>query len=131
MTDLIGIQPNPSAAAVPRAIPPRLARNLAVDVALPWITVQLLERAWDVPIVLAFAAAVVFPAASILFSWRRHRRADFIGLAVFAAILSGIAIALFTNDVRFTMLKAAPVFGLFDLACLLATVTGLLLWTTR
>jgi hypothetical protein len=51
-----------------------------------------------VPIVPAFAAAAIFPAASILLSWRRHRRPEFIGIGVLATILTGIAIALLTND---------------------------------
>jgi len=59
-----------------------------------------------------------FLTASILLSWRRHYRPEFIGIAVLATILTGIAIALFTNDVRFAVLKAAPAFGLFGLACL-------------
>ena len=113
-----GIQPTDP--ATPPPTPPGLLRNLAVDVALPWITVQLLQRAWGVPIVPAFAAAAIFPAASILLSWRRHRRPDFIGIGVLATILTGIAIALLTNDVRFAVLKAAPGFGLFGIACLLS-----------
>src|SRR5215831_5477795 len=99
MTDLTGAQPRPSAATLLRPIPPGFLRSLVVDVALPWITVQLLERAWDVPTVPAFAAAAIFPAASILLLWRRHHRPEFIGIAVLATILTGIAIALFTNDV--------------------------------
>ena len=113
-----GIQPTDP--ATPPSTPPGLLRNLAVDVALPWITVQLLDRAWGVPIVPAFAAAAIFPAASILLSWRRHRRPEFIGIGVLATILTGIAIALLTNDVRFAVLKAAPGFGLFGIACLLS-----------
>jgi len=98
----------------PRGLP----RVLAIDVALPWITVQLLQQVWGVPTVPAFAVAAVFPAMSILVSWRRRRRPEYIGLAVLLAIMSGIAIALLTDDVRFAVLKAAPAFALFGLACL-------------
>jgi hypothetical protein len=39
---------------------------------------------------------------------------------VLVTILSGIAVALLTNDVRFAVLKGAPAFALFGLACLLS-----------
>lgn len=118
MTDLTGAQPTEPAAPLPRSTPPGLLRNLTVDAGLPWVTVQLLEHAWHVPIVPAFAAAAIFPAASIFLSWGRHHRPEFIGMAVLATIVTGITIALLTNDVRFAVLKGAPAFGLFGLACL-------------
>ena len=102
-----------------------LLRQLALDVALPWITIQRLDRLWAVPTVPAFAAAAVFPAASIVLSWTRRRRPDYIGLAVLITILTGIAVALLTDDVRFAVLKAAPAFGLFGVACLVS------LWRPR
>jgi hypothetical protein len=40
--------------------PRGLTRSLVVDVAMPWIAVQLLQRVWGVPTVPAFAVAV-FP----------------------------------------------------------------------
>jgi len=113
----------PPAETEPGAVPsgPRgLLRTLAIDVALPWITVQLLQRVWGVPTVPSFAMAAMFPAMSILVSWRRRRRPEYIGLAVLVTILTGIAIALLTDDVRFAVLKAAPAFALFGLACLLS-----------
>ena len=115
MTDTTGVQPNTT--SLTRATPPGLLPKLAVDVGLPWLTVQLLERAWDVPLVPALAAAAIFPAVSILASWWRHRRPEFIGLAVLVTIITGMTIALVTNDARFAVLKAAPAFGLFGLAC--------------
>jgi hypothetical protein len=87
---------------------------------MPWIAVQLLERVWGVPTVPALAVAAIFPATSILLSWARHRRAEYIGIGVLVTILSGIAVALLTNDVRFAVLKGAPAFALFGLACLLS-----------
>jgi hypothetical protein len=75
---------------------------------------------WGVPTVPAFAAAGIFPATSILLSWARHRRPEYIGIGVLVTILSGIAVALLTNDVRFAVLKGAPAFALFGLACLLS-----------
>lgn len=97
-----------------------LTRPLMIDVAMPWIAVQLLQRVWGVPTVPAFAVAAMFPAASILLSWTRHRRPEYIGIGVLVTILSGIAVALLTNDVRFAVLKGPPAFALFGLACLLS-----------
>jgi hypothetical protein len=100
--------------------PRGLTLSLVIDVATPWIAMQLLERFWGVPTVPAFAVAAIFPATSILLSWARHRRAEYIGIGVLVTILSGIAVALLTNDVRFAVLKSAPAFALFGLACLLS-----------
>jgi hypothetical protein len=101
-----------------RGLSPALRRNLVIDAVLPWIAVQILQQAWHVPIVPAFAIASLFPAASIALSWLRHRRPDFIGIAVLVTIMGGITIALLTDDVRFAVLKAAPAFGLFGIACI-------------
>jgi hypothetical protein len=87
---------------------------------MPWIAVQLLQRVWGGPTVPALAVAAIFPATSILLSWAEHRRAEYIGIGVLVTILSGIAVALLTNDVRFAVLKGAPAFALFGLACLLS-----------
>jgi hypothetical protein len=62
--------------------PRGLTRSLVIDVAMPWIAVQLLERFWGVPTVPAFVVAAIFPATSILLSWARHRRAEYIGIGV-------------------------------------------------
>lgn len=97
-----------------------LTRSLAIDVAMPWIAVQLLSRVWGVPTVPAFAAAAIFPATSILLSWMGHRRTEYIGIGVLVTLISGIVVALLTNDVRFAVLKGAPAFALFGLACLLS-----------
>jgi hypothetical protein len=94
-----------------------LGRSLFVDVALPWLTVRILE-AYGVPTVWALAAAALFPGASTLLSWIYGRRVEAIGIAVFVTILLGIAMALISEEVRFGLVKAAPAFGLFGLACL-------------
>jgi len=94
-----------------------LGRSLFVDVALPWLTVRILE-AYGVPTVWALAVAALFPGASTLMSWVYGRRVEAIGIAVFVTILLGIAMALISDEVRFGLLKAAPAFGLFGLACL-------------
>ncbi|HEV2301429.1 MAG TPA: VC0807 family protein [Stellaceae bacterium] len=110
-------EPSPPApAARPLPLPP--LRALVADVALPWASVQLMERVWHAPPVRALAVAAVFPLLSILFSWARRRRLDLIGAAVLVTILGGIAVALLAHDARFAVLKAAPAFGLFGIACL-------------
>jgi hypothetical protein len=117
MTDHADSTPTLSATPV-RTGPPGIARSLVVDVAFPWLAVQFLERVWGVATVPAFAAAALFPMASVVLSWVRYRRVEFIGIAVLVTILTGVTVALVTDDVRFAVLKAAPAFGLFGLACL-------------
>jgi hypothetical protein len=119
MTDGTASDPAPNPAPTPPS-PRPLMRTLAIDVALPWFAVQVLQRLGHVPIVPALALAALFPAASIILSWVRRRRVDVIGLAVFVTIAGGIAVALLVNDPRFAVLKGAPGFGLFGLACLLS-----------
>jgi len=103
-----------------RTSPPGPVRNLVVDAVLPWLTIQLLERVWSIDTIAAFAVAALFPAASIIFSWVRYRQAELIGVAVLVTVLAGVAVAFVTNDVRFAVLRAAPAFGLFGLACLVS-----------
>ena len=99
--------------------PSRLARTLVVDAVLPWLAVQLLTRL-GVAEVTAFTAAAAFPAASVLLEAWRHRRLELIGVAVLLALGGGIAMMLLVDDVRFAVVKAAPAYGLFGLACLLS-----------
>ena len=94
-----------------------LLRNIVINVALPWLTIQVLQNRLGVDMVPAFAAASVFPMVQTVASWVRYRRLDVIGLAVLFTILADIAIAFATSDVRFALLKGSPAFGLFGLAC--------------
>ncbi len=94
-----------------------LAVALALDVVLPWLTVQVLER-HGVSSVGAFAAAALFPLISIMASWLRQARVEVIGIAVILTMASGIAMSLVTNDVRFSVVKAAPAYGIFGIVCL-------------
>jgi hypothetical protein len=105
------------AASAPDVPRPSLQRSLILDVALPWIAVQILERN-GVPVVSALAVAAIFPALSVLVSWLKERRSDVFGIAVLVTLLSGIAVSLLTADPRFAVVKAAPAFALFGLACL-------------
>lgn len=94
-----------------------LLGKIVVDMALPWMAVQILERN-GVASVPAFALAAVFPVGSVAIAWVRHRRVEAIGIAVTIAILLGICVSFATDDVRFSTVKGAPAFGLFGLACL-------------
>jgi hypothetical protein len=109
----------------PAARPGPLVRNLAIDAGLPWVALQLMQRLWQVPLVPALAAASIFPVASVVVAWVGRRRIDFICLAVLVTILGGIAVALVTDEPRYALLKAAPGFALFGIACLVS------LWTRR
>ena len=121
---------SPNAVRTPRR---DLARNLLIDVALPWIVVQLLQRLWHVPTVQAFALAALIPVAAVFLAWTRRRRVDVIGIAVAVTIAGGIVLSLLTDDVRFALVRAAPGFALFGLACLasLATGTPLMFYVAR
>jgi hypothetical protein len=96
-----------------------LGRSLFVDVALPWLTVRILEAS-GVPTVWALAVAALFPGASTLLAWIHGRRIEVIGIAVFVTIVLGIAMALISDEVRFGPLRGAPAFGLFGIACLVS-----------
>lgn len=107
----------PSRAALSSPNRQALVRNIGINVVLPWLTVQLLTHSWGIETVPAFAAASLFPIGQIVASWVHYRRLEVIGLAALFAILTNIAIAFATNDVRFALLKGSPAFGLFGLAC--------------
>jgi hypothetical protein len=111
----------------------QLLHNLFVDVALPWIAVQVLESVWHLPTVPAFAIAALIPLAAVAYAWTRKRRIDVIGIAVAVTIAGGIGLALLTDDVRFTLVRAAPGFALFGAACLisLAAETPLMFYVAR
>ena len=70
--------------------PRGMLRNLAIDMAMPWIAVQLLTRFWGFSTVPAIATAAVFPAASIMISALRRRRLDFIGALVLVTLAGGV-----------------------------------------
>jgi hypothetical protein len=98
---------------------PGLRRSLILDVVLPWVTVQILERN-GIPVIPALTIAAAFPLLSIVVSWIRDRRTDIFGIAVLVTIVSGIAVSIATKDPHFAVVKAAPAFALFGLACLLS-----------
>ncbi len=109
---------NPST-FVPR-FPSGLARNLAIDMLLPWLAVQLLSHraGWSAPA--AIAVAALFPAASITINAVRRRRLEWIGLVVLVTLAGAVGVVLLTGDVRMALLKAVPGAALFGLACLLS-----------
>jgi hypothetical protein len=114
----IADQAAPATATFVPSFPRGLLRNLAVDMALPWIAVQLLTRAWAVPIVSAIAIAALFPAASVAIGGLRRRRLDIIGTVILVTLLGGVVMTLVTQDARFALMRAVPGAALFGLACL-------------
>lgn len=110
--------PTNAAATFVPSFPKGLLRNLTIDLALPWIAVQLLPQLLGVSGLGALALAALFPAASVLVHWRRRWRADVIGVTVLVTLLCGIALALVTQDIRFALLKPAIGAALFGLVCL-------------
>ena len=98
--------------------PRGLVRNLIVDMALPWIAVQVLTQVWGFSTVAAIAIAALFPASSIAIGALRRRRLDFIGALVLVTLIGGVAVSLATQDVRFALMRAVPGATLFAVACL-------------
>ena len=115
----------PSALALPgAALPPSQAlRRLALlDLVLPFLAIVVLLHNGVAPLA-AYAAASLFPAASVVASWAAQRRFDPIGLAVLVGLAGALLTALLTGDPRFALLRAAPAFALFGLACLVSLAT--------
>jgi hypothetical protein len=94
-----------------------LGATLVIDLVLPFVAARALDHQ-GVEAIPAFAAAAVFPLGSIVFSWIARRRVEIVGAAAVATILCGIAVSALSGDPRFSILKAAPAFRLFALACL-------------
>jgi hypothetical protein len=97
-------------------------RSLVIDAGLPWLALQVLERA-GVPTVWALAAAAVFPVFGLLSAWRRARGVDVVAAIVLASLGAGVIVALSVGDARFALVKAAPAFALFGAACLASLLT--------
>ena len=97
--------------------PGGLGRTILLDIALPWLAVRVLEGQ-GVAMVPAFAAAALFPLSSVLLAWIRRRRVDAVGILVVITLVLGVTLSLLSSDVRFSVVKAAPTWGLFGLACL-------------
>jgi hypothetical protein len=110
---------SPSATLPPR---PALRRIALLDMVLPFLAVVVLERNGIAPLA-AYATASLFPAASILVSWLESRRFDPIGLGVLAGLASALLMAALTGDPRFGLLRAAPAFAAFGLACFVSLAT--------
>jgi hypothetical protein len=102
---------------------PALRRIAVFDVILPLVAVIGLQRGGAAPLV-AYAAAGFFPALSIVMSWLSRRSIDVVGVGVLIGIASSVIVALLTSDPRFALVRAAPAFGLFGIACLASLPTA-------
>jgi hypothetical protein len=100
-----------------------LRRIALFDVILPLAAVVALQHSDAEPLV-AYAAAGFFPALSIVVSWISRRSIDVVGVGVLIGIASSLIVALFTSDPRFALVRAAPAFGLFGIACLVSLPTA-------
>ncbi|HUH83337.1 MAG TPA: VC0807 family protein [Stellaceae bacterium] len=119
MTD----QPTPASAAP--ALPPRpaLRRFAVLDIVLPFLTVVVMLRLGAAPFV-AYAAASLFPASSVLANWLGRRSPDLVGMGVLVGIVTSLLLAVLTNDPRFGLVRAAPAFALFGALCLVSLTIG-------
>lgn len=109
--------PHDASTWTPR-FPRGLLRNIVIDMAFPWIALQVLIRAWGFSDVSAFALAAIFPAGSLFANWRRRRHVDYIGLVAVVVLLGSVFLALVTRDIRFALLKPAIAAAAFGIACL-------------
>ena len=114
-------EPSNAGNPVPRGL--NIRRVLLLDIALPVLTVILLERN-GVAALPAYAVASVFPIVSMVETWLRQRSVDVIGIGVVVGIASGLLLGLATADPRFGLVRAAPGFALFGIACLISLFTA-------
>ena len=54
----------------------------------------------------------------MLSAWRRTRSLDVVAAIVVVSLSLGLVVALWAGDARFALVKAAPAFALFGVACL-------------
>jgi hypothetical protein len=117
--------PSSSALALSATKPPprsALRRIALLDVVLPFLAVVTLLHNSVAPLA-AYAVGSIFPASSIVVSWLRRRSVDYIGLGVLGGIASALAMAVVTGDPRFGLVRAAPAFAVFGIACLVSLAT--------
>lgn len=109
-----------------------IRRLLLLDIALPVLAVVLLERQ-GAPALAAYAAAALFPAFSLASAWLRRRSVDPVGLGVLLGFGCALALGVVTSDPRFVLMRAAPAFALFGIACFvsLATARPLMFYVAR
>jgi hypothetical protein len=100
-----------------------LARTLALDIALPWLAVQLLTRTFGFTDLVAIAIAAAFPVVSVAGTALRRGRVELIGIMVLVALIGGLAVAFATHDVRFALMRAVPGATLIGVACLISLVS--------
>jgi hypothetical protein len=126
---------SPSAVSFANPTPrPRLAlRRIALlDMVLPFLAVVTLQHNGVAPLT-AYAAASLFPAASVVTTWFTRRHLDFIGVGVLVGFASALLVAALTGDPRFGLVRAAPAFALFGIACFasLGTQRPLMFYVAR
>jgi hypothetical protein len=97
-------------------------RSLVIDAGLPWLALEVLQRA-GVSTIWALAAAAAFPAFGLLSAWRRSGSVDVVAATVLASLGTGLIVALFLGNARIALVKAAPAFALFGAACLASLLT--------
>jgi hypothetical protein len=125
MNSLAEAEPAPTAAKTAASVfvpsfPRGVVRNLLLDVALPWLAVQVLTHRFGVSDLSAVALAAVFPAVSVAGTALRRGRVELIGVMVLVVLLGGLAAAFATSDVRFALMRAVPGAVLIGLACLVS-----------
>jgi hypothetical protein len=112
------------ALALPAGLPPRpgFRRIVLFDMVLPFLAVVTLVHNGVAPLT-AYATAGLFPAVSLIISWLQRRHVDFIGIGVLAGLTTALLTATLTGDPRFGLMRAAPAFAMFSLACFVSLLT--------
>lgn len=111
---------------------PALRQIALLDVILPLLAVVILQRNGVAPMP-AYAAAGLFPAASVVVTWFTRRHVELIGAGVLVGLATALLVAVMTGDPRFGLIRAAPSFALFGVACFasLATPRPLMFYVAR
>jgi len=91
--------------------------DIVVSGVLPWIAVFVLQR-MGVPIITAFAIAMVFPLAEGVYSLVRRHRLDAIGSINLVLLIATLGVTFLSGDVHFVLLRGVLVTSAFSLLCL-------------
>ncbi len=94
-----------------------LLRSVLFSIVLPLLTVQVLTHR-GVSVVVALAAAAIFPLADGLSGIVRGRGFDPIGALVLCSLVAGIALTLLTGNPAFGLAQGSIVTLLFGAICL-------------
>lgn len=93
------------------------------DIAGPLAAYYLLRAAGAGPVT-ALVWSGVFPAAGVILTAIRHRRADALGVLVLAGIVAGAVVGVVSRDTRLVLDESSVPTAMFALVCLGSLITA-------